>query len=75
MGRGAWRATVHGGHKELDTTEQARTLISFFDTIPEIFCFTSLIKKKMNSAFDLALNVLLIPPQKIREMFSGFRHC
>ena len=30
MGRGAWRATVHGGHKELDTTEQARTLISFF---------------------------------------------
>ena len=21
MDRGAWRATVHGGHKELDTTE------------------------------------------------------
>ena len=22
MDRGAWRATVHGGHKESDTTEQ-----------------------------------------------------
>ena len=22
MDRGAWRATVHGGHEELDTTEQ-----------------------------------------------------
>ena len=22
MGRGAWRATVHGGRKELDTTER-----------------------------------------------------
>ena len=23
--RGAWRATVHGGHKELDMTEQLST--------------------------------------------------
>ena len=26
MDRGAWRATVHGGHKELDTTEQLSTV-------------------------------------------------
>ena len=25
MGRGAWWATVHGGHKSLDTTEQLNT--------------------------------------------------
>ena len=25
MDRGAWWATVHGDHKELDTTEQAYT--------------------------------------------------
>ena len=25
MDRGAWRATVHGGRKELDTTEQLST--------------------------------------------------
>ena len=25
MDRGAWRVTVHGGHKELDTTEQLST--------------------------------------------------
>ena len=25
MDRGAWRATVHGGHKESDTTEQLST--------------------------------------------------
>ena len=25
MDRGAWWATVHGGHKESDTTERART--------------------------------------------------
>ena len=25
MDRGAWRATVHGGHKESDTTEATNT--------------------------------------------------
>ena len=25
MNRGAWQATVHGGHKESDTTEHAHT--------------------------------------------------
>jgi len=27
MGRGAWQVTVHGGHKESDTTERLRTII------------------------------------------------
>ena len=29
MGRKAWLATVHGGHKESDTTEQLSTMIHF----------------------------------------------
>ena len=27
MDRGAWEATVHGGHQELDTTEHTRLMI------------------------------------------------
>ena len=29
MDRGAWQATVHGGHKELDATEHIQTCILF----------------------------------------------
>ena len=32
MDRGAWQATVHGGHKELDTTKGLRTR-----TVPKFF--------------------------------------
>lgn len=52
------------------------TWVSFFDTIPETFCFTGLIKKKMNLVFDLTLNVLLIPPQKIHsDTWNGISKC
>ena len=30
MDRGAWRAAVHGDHKELDTTERLRTAHKLF---------------------------------------------
>ena len=35
---GAWRATVHGGHKELDTTERLSTAL-------KIMCLTSLLQR------------------------------
>ena len=36
MDRGAWWATVHGGHKELDTTEVTKQKQDV-----HILCFTS----------------------------------
>ena len=44
MGRGAWWATVHGGHKESDTTEALSIIIVDCDILcwlmwREIFCF------------------------------------
>ena len=32
MNRGAWWATVHGGHKELDMTQWLNNNISFYET-------------------------------------------
>ena len=34
MGRGAWQATVHGGHKESDTTERLSTAHSPPNPLP-----------------------------------------
>ena len=41
MDRGAWQATVHGGHKELDTTEHLSTHSFFY--IPKYFFLTLLL--------------------------------
>ena len=30
--RGAWRGTVHGGHKELDTTQHTHTQLQLYVT-------------------------------------------
>ena len=35
MDRGAWQATVNGGHKELDMTEH-RTQLQFTETNPTL---------------------------------------
>ena len=37
MDRGAWRGTVHGGHQELDTTEQLTQQPSVVDAMIIIF--------------------------------------
>ena len=28
--RGAWQGTVHGGHKELDTTQHTHTIVTLY---------------------------------------------
>ena len=30
MDKGAWQATVHGGHKELDTTQHTHTIVTLY---------------------------------------------
>ena len=62
MDRGAWRATVHGGHKESDMTEQLSTtryhLIFTFSQLTPPNTFTaSLFKPGSKSRF--MRNVLL----------------
>ena len=37
MDRGAWQATVHGGHKESDTTGVANTHTILIDKICTLF--------------------------------------
>ena len=37
MDRGAWQATVHGGHKELDTTERLSLSISGLELMLDDF--------------------------------------
>ena len=47
MGRGAWWATVHGGSKELDMTDQLTLLLSLSYMIA-IYTYTNTYGNKVN---------------------------
>ena len=64
MNRGAWQATVHGGHKELDTTEQLHSLkvlsILIWGMLGEFSQIISLLYSKVGDHFCDKLNSVVV---------------